>query len=123
MSRLQDAVPGDPQRAWQRRPNSVFINPLHLAPESTEHDSEDCAGKSAADSLLHRGEGSWAAEVILGIHEQSILRSSPGRPPITLPIIPAQSISTSSIRILWVQRTSRSSAGRYSSDTALCRTR
>src|SRR5271157_4754552 len=36
MSRLQDAVPGDPQRAWQRRPNSVFINPLHLAPESTQ---------------------------------------------------------------------------------------
>src|SRR5271157_2008801 len=36
MSRLQDAVPGDPQRAWQRRPNSVFINPLHLAPESTK---------------------------------------------------------------------------------------
>jgi hypothetical protein len=29
------AIPGDPQRAWQRRPNSVFINPLHLDPEST----------------------------------------------------------------------------------------
>ena len=29
--------PGDPQRAWQRRPNTVFINPLHLAPESTYH--------------------------------------------------------------------------------------
>ena len=26
----------DPQRAWQRRPNTVFINPLHLAPESHE---------------------------------------------------------------------------------------
>ena len=24
-----------PQRAWQRRPNSVFIDPLHLAPEFT----------------------------------------------------------------------------------------
>src|SRR5271166_4980456 len=40
MSRLQDAVPGDPQRAWQRRPNSVFINPLHLAPESTDSEGE-----------------------------------------------------------------------------------
>ena len=35
MPRFQDAIPGDPQRAWQRRPNTVFINPLHLAPEST----------------------------------------------------------------------------------------
>ena len=26
---------GISQRAWQRRPNSVFIDPLHLAPEST----------------------------------------------------------------------------------------
>ncbi len=33
---LQDAVPRDSQRAWQRRPNSVFIDPLHLAPESTD---------------------------------------------------------------------------------------
>jgi hypothetical protein len=35
MPRFQGAIPGDPQRAWQRRPNTVFINPLHLAPEST----------------------------------------------------------------------------------------
>ncbi len=35
MPRFQDAIPGNPQRAWQRRPNTVFINPLHLAPEST----------------------------------------------------------------------------------------
>ena len=33
---LQDAVPRDSQRAWQRRPNSVFIDPLHLAPEFYE---------------------------------------------------------------------------------------
>ena len=35
MPRFQDAIPGDPQRAWQRRANPVFINPLHLASEST----------------------------------------------------------------------------------------
>src|ERR1700730_10626294 len=35
MPRLQDAVPGDPQRTWQRHPNPVLIDPLHLAPEST----------------------------------------------------------------------------------------
>ena len=35
MPRFQDAIPGDPQRAWQRRPNTVFMNPLHLAPKST----------------------------------------------------------------------------------------
>jgi hypothetical protein len=29
------AIPGDPQRAWQRRANPVLIDPLHLAPEST----------------------------------------------------------------------------------------
>jgi hypothetical protein len=35
MPRVQDAIPGNPQRAWQRRANPVLINPLHLAPEST----------------------------------------------------------------------------------------
>src|ERR1700730_14066902 len=35
MPRFQDAVPGDPQRTWQRRANPVLIDPLHLAPEST----------------------------------------------------------------------------------------
>src|ERR1700730_17292861 len=35
MSRLQDALPGDPQRAWQRRPNPLLLNPLRFAPEST----------------------------------------------------------------------------------------
>ena len=35
MPRFQDPIPGDPQRAWQRRANPVFIDPLHLAPEST----------------------------------------------------------------------------------------
>src|ERR1700730_2320997 len=28
MSRLQDALPGDPPRAWQRRPNPLLLNPL-----------------------------------------------------------------------------------------------
>jgi hypothetical protein len=32
---LQDAIPGDPQRAWQRRPKPVLIDLLHFAPEST----------------------------------------------------------------------------------------
>src|ERR1700730_12702347 len=36
MPRLQDAVPGDPQRTWQRHPNPVLIDLLHLAPESPE---------------------------------------------------------------------------------------
>src|ERR1700730_3873628 len=36
MPRLQDAVPGDPQRTWQRHPNPVLIDPLHLAPKSTD---------------------------------------------------------------------------------------
>src|ERR1700730_17009463 len=27
MPRLQDAVPGDPQRTWQRHPNPVLIDP------------------------------------------------------------------------------------------------
>ncbi len=35
MPRLQDAVPGNPQKTWQRHANSVLIDPLHLAPEST----------------------------------------------------------------------------------------
>src|ERR1700704_1959709 len=35
MPRFQDAIPGDTQRAWQRRANPVLIDPLHLAPEST----------------------------------------------------------------------------------------
>ena len=35
MPRFQDAIPGNPQRAWQRRANPVFIDPLHLAPESS----------------------------------------------------------------------------------------
>ncbi len=35
MPRFQDTIPGDPQRAWQRRANPGFIDPLHLAPEST----------------------------------------------------------------------------------------
>ena len=38
MPRVQDAIPGNPQRAWQRRANPVLINPLHLAPESTAAD-------------------------------------------------------------------------------------
>ena len=32
----RQSIPGDPQRAWQRRANPVFIDPLHLAPESDE---------------------------------------------------------------------------------------
>jgi K+-sensing histidine kinase KdpD len=35
MPRFQDPIPGDPQRAWQRRPNSVFIKPV--APRSRIH--------------------------------------------------------------------------------------
>ena len=34
MPRFQDDISGDPQRAWQRRANPVFIDPLHLAPKS-----------------------------------------------------------------------------------------
>jgi len=36
MSRLEDAIPGDPQRAWQRRPNPRLLNLLRFAPESTD---------------------------------------------------------------------------------------
>ena len=35
---LQDPLPGDPQRAWQRRANTVLINPLH---ESTLDRAEE----------------------------------------------------------------------------------
>ncbi len=35
MPGLQDAVPGDPQRARQRRTNPLLIKSLRLAPEST----------------------------------------------------------------------------------------
>jgi hypothetical protein len=49
MPRFQDAIPGDPQRAWQRRPNSVFINPLHLAPESTVGGAADRCYKDESD--------------------------------------------------------------------------
>jgi hypothetical protein len=45
MPGLQDAVPGDPQRAWQRRPNPVFLPPLHLAPESTVRGARAHQGK------------------------------------------------------------------------------
>jgi hypothetical protein len=31
MPGLQDAVPGHPQRAWQRRPNPLLMNLLRLA--------------------------------------------------------------------------------------------
>jgi IS30 family transposase len=34
MTGLQDPLPGNPQRAWQRRANPVCIALLHLAPES-----------------------------------------------------------------------------------------
>jgi hypothetical protein len=48
---FKTSIPGDPQRAWQRRANPVLINPLHLAPESTPASSPDCpmADDSAAD--------------------------------------------------------------------------
>jgi hypothetical protein len=36
MPRFQDAIPDDPQRAWQRRANPVLIDPLHLDLESTQ---------------------------------------------------------------------------------------
>ena len=57
MPRFQDAIPGDPQRVWQRRANPVFIDPLHLAPESTNRSSsilgQGCAG-------LARDRGCWS---------------------------------------------------------------
>src|SRR3982075_1147696 len=46
MPRVQDAIPGNPQRAWQRRANPVLINPLHLAPESTHHHNRPITGEA-----------------------------------------------------------------------------
>src|ERR1700730_10112267 len=36
MAEGRSRKPGDPQRTWQRHPNPVLIDPLHLAPESTD---------------------------------------------------------------------------------------
>src|SRR5437660_7927635 len=60
--RVQDAIPGNPQRAWQRRANPVLINPLHLAPQSTmalgDSDETHCSTGKAGPAADERAMGS-----------------------------------------------------------------
>src|ERR1700730_4653725 len=65
MPRLQDAVPGDPQRTWQRHPNPVLIDPLHLAPESTDARSWFCV----ESERLRGGPNSSLTQTKLSEHE------------------------------------------------------
>src|SRR5208282_4985805 len=67
MPRLQDAVPGDPQRTWQRRANPLLIDPLHLAPESTR------ALNAEIDHHLNNGEEDGRPNSRNGYGRKSVL--------------------------------------------------
>jgi hypothetical protein len=76
MSRLQDALPGDPQRAWQRRPNPLLLNLLRFAPESTSCQSTDAnSGPMPPDNSLARHQPLDAVDVLNSLHRLALVCS------------------------------------------------
>jgi hypothetical protein len=60
---FKNALPGDPQRAWQRRPNPLLLNLLRFAPESTQPDDKML--------FLGLGTGLGSTMIVDGVVEPS----------------------------------------------------